>query len=328
MLSAQLGLAVRGSTSRLLVAAMSLVVLACGPQAAPPAGSGGSQNSNSGGAGGGSSGGASPSGGGGSSSGGASPSGSGGSSSGGATPSGGGGSGGASGGGSGGAPSDDGVLSLLVFARTTEYRHESIEAGVGALLGLADERGWQLVASEDPEVFSDESLAPLDVVIFLSTTGDVLDAEQEAAFERFIQSGKGFVGVHAASDTEYDWPWYGELVGAYFEAHPAVQEASIEVEDGLHPATVGLPSPWIRTDEWYGFQTNPRDHVQVLLTLDETSYEPGEGSMGDDHPIAWCQTYDGGRSFYTGLGHTNESYTDPQFLQHLAGGIEWAATAE
>jgi cytochrome c len=214
---------------------------------------------------------------------------------------------------------------VLVFSRTVEYRHASIEDGVEALQTLADQRGWALSATEDAAMFMPHLLAEFDVVVFLSTTGDVLDAAQQVAFEDFIGSGNGYVGVHAASDTEYDWPWYGDLVGAYFSAHPDIQEASVLVEDAEHPATVGLGSPWIRTDEWYGFDQNPRGAVSVLLAVDESSYDAGEGSLGDDHPIAWYHEYDGGRSFYTALGHTAESYIEPSFLTHLAGGIEWAA---
>jgi type 1 glutamine amidotransferase len=144
------------------------------------------------------------------------------------------------------------------------------------------------------------------------------------AFERFIRRGNGFVGIHSATDTEYDWPWYGELVGAYFRAHPEIQPALIRVE-AAHPSTMGLPSTWMRTDEWYGFRDNPRSRVTVLLTLDESSYMPGASTMGDDHPIAWYHQHDGGRAFYTALGHTEASYAEPLFLGHLAGGVEWAA---
>jgi len=163
------------------------------------------------------------------------------------------------------------------------------------------------------------------VVVFLSTTGDVLDERQQAAFERFIRAGKGFVGVHSATDTEYEWAWYGGLVGAYFKAHPAIQSASMVVENASHPATSHLSSPWTRTDEWYGFRVNPRAKVNVLLSLDEQTYDPGEGAMDGDHPIAWFHEYDGGRAFYTALGHTRESYAEPDFLAHLEGGIEWAS---
>ena len=159
----------------------------------------------------------------------------------------------------------------------------------------------------------------------MSTTGDVLDADQQGAFERYIKAGGGYAGVHAASDTEYDWPWYGELVGAYFTSHPAQQQATIKVEDPAHPSTKDLPDRWSRFDEWYNFRANPRGKVHVLASLDETSYTPGTGAMGADHPFSWCRDYDGGRSWYTGAGHTQESYTDPLFLGHLLGGIETAA---
>jgi type 1 glutamine amidotransferase len=212
----------------------------------------------------------------------------------------------------------------LVFSRTTGYRHASIESGVAALSRLGTERGWAVSASEDAALFSDTRLGSFDVAVFLSTSGDILDAEQQAAFERFIRGGGGFVGIHSASDAEYDWPWYGQLVGSYFQAHPAIQEAELHVE-AEHPATQGLPSIWTRTDEWYAFRENPRSRVTVLLTLDESTYDPGEGAMGSDHPIAWHHEFDGGRAFYTALGHTQASYADPIFLSHISGGIEWAA---
>lgn len=163
------------------------------------------------------------------------------------------------------------------------------------------------------------------MVVFLSTSGDVLDASQEAALERFVRAGNGWVGIHSASDTEYSWPFYGGLVGAYFREHPVIQEALVRVETNSHPATAALPSEFRRTDEWYAFATNPRPNVTVLLTLDETTYAPATSAMGADHPIAWFHAYEGGRAFYTALGHTRESYAEANFLAHVAGGIEWAA---
>jgi type 1 glutamine amidotransferase len=225
----------------------------------------------------------------------------------------------AGGGGGGGAK-----LHILVFSRTAGYRHASIPDGIAALRDLAAHRGWQVVATEDPSVFRDETLAAVAVVVFLNTTGDVLDADQQGALERHVRAGKGWVGIHAAADTEYGWPWYGGLVGAYFRAHPAIQEARIRVEAASHPAARGLPDPWTRTDEWYAFRENPRPRVNVVLSLDETSYAPGNGGMDGDHPVAWYHLYDGGRSFYTALGHTEESYRDPAFLNHLGAAIAWA----
>jgi type 1 glutamine amidotransferase len=215
--------------------------------------------------------------------------------------------------------------SVLVFSRTTGYRHLSIETGIQALEELALERGWTLTASEDPALLTDQGLSAFNVLVFLSNSGHLLDDAQQTAMERFIRAGNGYVGIHGASTAERDWPWYGGLVGAYFNAHPDIQQATIVVEDTGHPATAHLSDTWVRTDEWYGFETNPRADVNVVLSLDEQSYTPGDGTMGGDHPIAWYHEYDGGRSFYTALGHTDESYTEPEFLQHLAGAIEWAS---
>jgi cytochrome c len=214
---------------------------------------------------------------------------------------------------------------VLVFSRTVGYRHASIEAGTRALQALAEERGFSLTATEDAAVFSADGLTDYDVVLFLNTTGDVLDEAQQLVLEEFVRSGHGFVGVHSACDTEYDWPWYGGLVGAYFRDHPPVQSATVVVEDPSHPATAKLPAEWSHTDEWYAFRENPRDKVHVLLRVDEATYTHDVGSMGTDHPIAWYHEYDGGRAIYTGLGHTAENYQEPELLEHLAGAIRWAA---
>jgi cytochrome c len=213
----------------------------------------------------------------------------------------------------------------LVFSKTAGFRHGSIEAGVAAITQLGEEHGFTVTATEDAGAFTDENLAQYEVVVFLSTTGDVLGEDQQAAFERYIQGGGGYAGIHAASDTEYDWPWYGDLVGAYFDSHPQNQDATIKVEDHVHESTAHLPQRWDRHDEWYNFRSNPRDEVHVLASLDETTYDAGGGAMGAEHPIAWCQVYDGGRSWYTGGGHTDESFAEPEFLQHLLGGLQTAA---
>lgn len=217
------------------------------------------------------------------------------------------------------------TLAVLVFSKTAAYRHESIPDGIRAIEELGKELGWTVSATEDAGVFSDFSLARFDAVVFLMTTGDVLDSDQQAAFERFMRSGKGYVGIHSASDTEYDWPFYGSLVGAYFRSHPEIQQATYRIEDREHPATRHLPLSWVRTDEHYSFRTNPRGKVQVLLSLDEGSYKAGKDAMGD-HPIVWCQELEGGgRSFYSALGHTKESYSDPLYRKLLASAIAWAA---
>jgi type 1 glutamine amidotransferase len=212
---------------------------------------------------------------------------------------------------------------ILVFSRTTGFRHDSIPDGIAAIRQLGDEHDFSVDATEDPSVFEDATLAPYAAVVFLLTTGDVLGDPQQAAFERFLAKGRGFVGVHSAADTEYDWPWYGELVGAYFKSHPAIQSGSISIADPVHVSTRALPAVWNRTDEWYNFQSSPRGRVHVLATLDEKSYSGGE--MGADHPISWCRFYEGGRAWYTALGHTRETYSEPLFLEHLLGGIRFAA---
>jgi type 1 glutamine amidotransferase len=178
-------------------------------------------------------------------------------------------------------------------------------------------------ATEDGGAFSDAGLAGYRAVIFLNTTGDVLDAEQQAAFERYIRAGGGFVGVHAAADTEYGWRFYLRLVGATFRSHGAVQEGLLRVEDRGHPASESLPDPWRVWDEWYDFRGSPRSRAHVIVSLDETSIS--DGSMGGDHPIAWYRDVEGGRSFYTARGHTPESFGEPELREHLLGGIRWAA---
>jgi type 1 glutamine amidotransferase len=217
-----------------------------------------------------------------------------------------------------------GDLHVLAFSRTAGYRHASIDVAVPALQQLGAERGWTVDATEDPAVFTAETLAAYDVVVFLLTSDDVLDDTQQEAFESFIALGRGYVGVHSASDTEYDWPWYGEMLGGYFTDHPAPQDATIHVVDGEHASTDHLRDSWVRFDEWYNFAPNPSATVDVLLRLDETTYSGG--TMGDDHPIAWTREHGGGRAFYTGGGHTSESWAEPAFLTHVAGGIAWAGT--
>lgn len=209
-------------------------------------------------------------------------------------------------------------INLLVFTKTEGYRHASIPDGVAALQQMAAENGWNTDHTEDASVFTSDSLNNYRAIIFLNTTGNILSSNQQSAFEHFIRQGGGFVGIHSASDTEYDWPWYGSLVGAYFESHPQIQEARLEVADRNHPSTGVLPDEWIRTDEWYNFRDISSD-INVLIWLDESSYEGG--TNGDNHPIAWFHEYEGARIFYTAGGHTSESYSEELFLKHLQGGI-------
>lgn len=215
---------------------------------------------------------------------------------------------------------------LLVFSKTGGFRHASIKDGIAALKRLAAEHNVVADFTEDASVFTDANLIRYNAVVFLLTSGNILDSEQKAAFERYIQAGGGYVGVHSASDTEHNWPWYGKLVGAFFLSHPRIQQATIDVVDRSTPSTSMLPVHWVRTDEWYNFATNPRGRVHVLMTVDEKTYQGG--TMGAYHPIAWYHEYDGGRAWYTALGHTSESYSEPLFLAHLWGGIVYAAGLE
>ena len=218
---------------------------------------------------------------------------------------------------------DQPAFAVLVFSKTAKFRHDSIPTGIAAIQALGKQNGFRVDATEDSAAFGAAALAQYRVVLFLNTTGDVLDANQQAAFEGFMRNGGGFVGVHSATDTEYDWPWYGRLVGTYFRNHPAIQPAVLDVVDPAHPSTEHLPARWQRTDEWYNFRYEPGPEVTVLLRIDENSY--AGGTMGAHHPMAWCHAYDGGRAWYTALGHTRESYAEPLFLQHLLDGIRWAA---
>ena len=212
---------------------------------------------------------------------------------------------------------------ILVFSKTMGFKHASIPAGMAAIQMLGNENGFEVDTTKNGEVFNEESLKQYSAVVFLSTTGNVLDAKQEAAFERYIQAGGGYVGVHAAADTEYDWGWYNKLAGAYFLSHPAgTPEADFIIKDNSHISTkMFADSVWHRTDELYNYKKINPD-VNVLMTLDESTYEGGQN--GDFHPIAWYHEFDGGRAFYTGGGHTDESYSEDLFLKHLLGGIQYA----
>ena len=227
----------------------------------------------------------------------------------------------------------------LVFSKTTAFRHDSIPTGNALIATLGQQKNFQVDQTEDASLFTDAILSHYDVVIFNSTTGDPLNDTQQAAFQRYIEAGHGYVGIHAAADSEYDWHWYGQLVGGYFRNHPnGTPTATVVVEDTNDPADAGLPARWERTDEWYNYKKydnsseddySPRNTpgVHVLLKLDESTYDENDGSDGtdDDHPISWCQRYDGGRSWYTGMGHTQATYSEPGFQSHLESGIEIAA---
>ncbi|MEZ4809984.1 MAG: ThuA domain-containing protein [Allomuricauda sp.] len=209
---------------------------------------------------------------------------------------------------------------VLVFTKTSGYRHTSIEKGVQTLRELGRKHGFVALQTETGEDFNNQNLKNYRLVVFLNTTLDVLDENQQKAFENYIKNGGSYLGIHAASDTEYDWPWYGKLVGGYFVSHPEQQKAKIYVIDKNHPSTAHLEDVWVHFDEWYNFKDLNPD-VHVLMKLDESSYQGGIN--GNNHPIAWYHEFDGGRVFYTGLGHTEAAYDDPDFRQHILGGIEW-----
>jgi type 1 glutamine amidotransferase len=215
-------------------------------------------------------------------------------------------------------------LKLLVFSKTGGYRHgDSIEVGIKAMKDLGVKYGFTVDATEDSAQFTKENLAKYTVVFFLNTTGEILDESQRAAFEGYIKAGGGYVGAHAAADTLYTWPFYGKLVGAWFGGHPAIQKAKVKVEDNKHISTSFFAAVVEREDEWYNYKTNPRPDVTVLMSLDESSYEGG--SMKGDHPITWCHEFEGGRAWYTGFGHTKETFTNADTIKLFMGGLLWAA---
>ena len=217
----------------------------------------------------------------------------------------------------------DGNPKVLVFSKTLGFKHASIAKGIAAIQKLGAENNFEVDTTKNAEMFEEDILKQYSAVVFLSTTANVLDHKQEAAFERYIQAGGGYVGVHAATDTEYDWNWYGKLVGGYFQSHPAgTPEADFIIKDENFAATSFFTdSVWHRTDEMYNFKKLNPD-VNVVMTIDESTYEGGKN--GDYHPMSWYHAYDGGRAFYTALGHTEESYTEENYLKHLLGGIHYA----
>lgn len=221
-------------------------------------------------------------------------------------------------------PAHAAAFKVLVFSKTAAFRHDSIPQGIQTIRDLGAANDFAVDATEDANAFTTSNLAQYKAVVFLSTTGDVLNDSQQAAFQAYVDGGGGYVGVHAAADTEYGWPYYGQLMGAWFNNHPAIQQATVRNEDRAHAATSHLGTTWSRTDEWYSFRSNPRPNVRVLQSLDESSYSGG--GMGD-HPITWCHPQSSGRAFYTGLGHTQESYADSNFRTLLLGGIRYAAKA-
>ena len=223
----------------------------------------------------------------------------------------------------------------LLVTTTRGWHHESLHYGVVAIKELGVKNYFDVVLWEDPNGFTDKYVEQFQVIIFLNTTGDIFDSAQQKVMERFIQSGKGYVGIHSASDTEYDWDWYTKLVGRMFHIHPAIQTARLNVLDDKFPGLQGFAGNKLWTDEWYEFSPEKISGLNYILAVDEATYNPkvqwgekkGEG-MGKLHPVSWYHNYDGGRAFYTALGHLPAIYSDPAFLNHLYAGIFWAATGK
>ena len=219
-------------------------------------------------------------------------------------------------------------LNVLVFSKTAGFRHQSISSGIKMMFDLAKEKSWEVTATENSSLFSLDFLMNFDVVVFMNPTQDVLTDKQQKAFETFMKTGKGFIGVHASADCEHDWEWYGKLNGAYFRTHPPAQEGKVIFENFDHPSMEvfkGMDS-YTTVDEWYTFKANPRENVNVLARLDESTVVKSKNDdwkMGD-HPLIWWQEYDGIRSFYTVFGHTDEAFEDPNVRAHIAGAIDWA----
>ncbi len=212
-------------------------------------------------------------------------------------------------------------VKVLVFCKTAGYHHSSIPAGIEAIKELGAENKFEVDTTTNASLFTDKNLAQYKALIFLSVTGDLFDTLQKQALMNYVHKGGGIAGIHSATDAEYNWPWYGKMMGGYFLSHPKQQQAKLMVINGGHASTKGLPKVWTRFDEWYNFK-NLNPDVHVLLKIDESSYEGGKN--GDNHPMAWWQAFEGGRVFYTALGHTDESYKEPLFLSHLKGGILFA----
>jgi len=225
---------------------------------------------------------------------------------------------------------------VLMITTTDGWHHESIADAVPAIRDLAAKHQFEVTWEENIDrVFTEESLERYDVIMFVLTIGDILSSDQQALLKDFIRSGKGFVGVHSASDTEREWPWYTQLVGRMFHIHPVIQTAELAVIDRSFPGLERMPDKFWFTDEYYEFGEQKVGNLNYVLSVDEQSYDPvaewedksGAG-MGEFHPLAWYHEFDGGRSFYTALGHVPSVFEDELFLEHLYGGIFWAATGK
>ncbi|KAI1377083.1 glycosyl hydrolase [Hypoxylon crocopeplum] len=215
-------------------------------------------------------------------------------------------------------------FSVFVFSKTAGYRHESIPVGIESIRQLgASSDAFTVDSSEDASLITVKNISRYAAIVFLQTSGDFLNADQLAELQSYVRGGGGFVGIHCAAAGMTNDPWYGQLIGAVFTDHPEPQDGVLAVENRGHVIVSGLPEEWEWFDEWYNFDANPREKVTVLLSINEETYKGGK--LGEDHPLAWCREFDGGRSFYTSLGHFEEAYADPAFMDHLLNGILWAA---
>ncbi len=226
-------------------------------------------------------------------------------------------------------PALSGELKILAISKTNSYRHAAIPDASVMLQSIADERGWGIFQTENAAVFNTEDLAKFDLVVLNNATGRLFTAEQEVAFVDFVENGGGVVGIHAAGDSSQEWDWYvSELIRARFTGHPMqrhIQEATLTVEDTSHAATKHLAAAWIRSDEWYNFAASPRGRVNVLISIDETTYDPEAAPMGEDHPMVWWHELGKGRVFYSALGHSPESYREGAMPTMIESAIAWAA---
>lgn len=217
-------------------------------------------------------------------------------------------------------------MKVLLFTKAMDYIHESIAGGSAAIMELGRKNGFQVDSTSDAALINEENLSRYAAVVFYNTSGAILDEKQKAALQAFIRCGKGFAGIHGASATEYDWPWYGNLVGAFFDAHPKIQTATLKVIDKTHPSTAHLPDQWVHEDEWYNFRSPDWSKLKVLMVVDESTYSGGK--HGSYHPISWYHDFEGGRAWYTAIGHRAEYFKNSLFAKHILGGILYAAGAE
>lgn len=215
-------------------------------------------------------------------------------------------------------------VNILVFTKANGFKHAAIQKGAETVKEMEKIYPFKVTVSDDSLMFSEQSLKQFDVALFMNTTGNILGNEEKLAFQNFIRNGGGFVGVHAASDTEHDWDWFDQLVGTHFSDHPRIQKAKLNVLKNDTPSTKHLPKVWEMTDEWYNWKHDLDPSIEVLITIDETTYEGGK--HGDNHPISWRHEFEGGKVWFTALGHVLENFDDENFIKHLAGGIKWAAS--